>query len=355
VPGTAERIRAWRNLPMQNSVSDVARTVRVLMVASQLPRPGQPGTMAPAVRQIESIRALGVEVQVLPVRGAKGLKYVRGAGNLRSLTPSVDLIHAHYGYSGWLARTQIRKPVIVTFLGDDLLGTPDLTGRMTTFSKCVVRADRWLAHAVDAVIVVSAAMARVIAPVKAYVIPQGVDLNAFCPMDMREAKARLGLADHTRYVLFPGRPEVPRKAFPLAQTVVKETARRTGKPLELLPLGRVEPSQVPLYMNACAAMVLTSFSEGSPNVVKEAMACNRPIVSVPVGDVSELLAGVNGCAICPRDVGELSAALADVLQHAEPTNGRIAVEQKGLDLPSVARKIVDLYADVLSRKQACAA
>jgi glycosyltransferase involved in cell wall biosynthesis len=329
--------------------------MRILMVTPTLPHPGRPGTMAPTARQIESIRALGIDVQILEVRGVKRLKYLQRLGDLRALTPSADLIHAHYGFCGWLARSQRSKPVVVSFMGDDLLGTPDVKGRVSAISRCVVQADRWLAHAVDAVIVKSAAMAGIVAPVKAHVIPNGVDLNTFRPMDMRAAKALLGLADHTRYVLFPGRPEVPRKGFRLAQAVVKETARRLGEPLELLPLGGVEPDKVPVYMNACIAMVLTSFWEGSPNVVKEAMACNLPIVSVPVGDVSELLAGVDGCAICPRDISELSMALASVLQRAAPTNGRTAVEQKRLDLRSVARKVVDLYDDVLSRKRTCAA
>jgi glycosyltransferase involved in cell wall biosynthesis len=329
--------------------------MRVLMVTPQLPRPGRPGTLAPTVRQIESIRSLGVDVQVLEVRGVKRLKYLQRLPDLRSLAASVDLVHAHFGYCGWLARSQRTTPVVVSFMGDDLLGTPDVTGRTSAFSRCVVQADRWLARVVDAVIVKSAAMARIVAPVKAHVIPNGVDLNTFRPIDKRAAKAQLGLAEHTRYVLFPGWPEEPRKAFPLAQAVVNETARLIGEPLELLPLRRVESDKVPLYMNACDVMVLTSYLEGSPNVVKEAMACNLPMVSVPVGDVSELLAGVDGCAVRPRDVGELSTALVTVLRRAAPTNGRTAVEKKKLDLMSVALKVVDVYGDVLAGKRTCAA
>jgi glycosyltransferase involved in cell wall biosynthesis len=340
---------------MQAHFSNARPGMRVLMVTPQLPRPGRPGTLAPTVRQIESIRALGLDVQVLEVRGVKRLKYLQRLPDLRALAASVDLIHAHFGYCGWLARSQRSRPVVVSFMGDDLLGTPDATGRISAFSRCVVQADRWLAQAVDAVIVKSADMARIVAPVEAHVIPNGVDLQVFRPIDRRAAKARLGLADDKRYVLFPGRPEEPRKAYPLAQAVVAETARRIGEPLELLPLGRVEADTVPLYMNACTAMVLTSYLEGSPNVVKEGMACNLPIVSVPVGDVSELLAGVNGCAICPRDAGALSEALANVLRRAEPTNGRAAVEQKKLDLTSIAREVIDVYVDVLARKRQCAA
>src|SRR3990170_1640432 len=99
------------------------------MVTPQLPTPARPGSMAPTARQIESIRALGVDVQVLEIRGVKRLKYLQCLGSFRSAARSADLIHAHYGYCGWLARSQRSKPVVVSFMGDDLLGTPDLTGR----------------------------------------------------------------------------------------------------------------------------------------------------------------------------------------------------------------------------------
>jgi glycosyltransferase involved in cell wall biosynthesis len=311
--------------------------------------------MAPTARQVESIRALGVDVQVLEIRGVKGLKYLQCLGALRSAAPSVDLIHAHYGYCGWLARSQRSKPVVVSFMGDDLLGTPDLTGRVGALSKLVVEADRWLAKKVDAAIVKSSQMARIVAPVKAHVIPNGVDLDGFQPMDASRARQVLGWTDDRRYVLFPGCPDNPRKGFPLAQSVVVEAARRINEPLELIPLRGVAPGKVPLYMNACHAMVLTSLWEGSPNVVKEAMACNVPVVSGPIGDVPELLGDVEGCAVCPRNVDALSGGLAWVLRRGmQRTNGREALQRKGLDLSSVARNVVGVYVEVLTRKQVCA-
>lgn len=325
------------------------------MVTPALPRPGRPGTMAPTARQIESIRALGVEVEVLEIRGARRLKYLQCLPAFRSITASVDLVHAHFGYCGWLARTQKHKPVVVSYMGDDLLGTPDATGRASAFSRCVVHADRWLAQTVDAVIVKSAEMARVVAPVDAHIIPNGVDLQTFAPMDATEARASLGWPEGKRYILFAGNPDVPRKGFSLARAAVMHAAARMAEPLTLVPLSNVAPDRVPVYMNACDVLLMTSLLEGSPNVVKEAMACNLPVVSVPVGDVPELLADMNGCAVCSREPHDLAGALVGTLHRARRTNGRVALERKGLDLPSVARKVVDVYLGVLSRKRACAA
>jgi glycosyltransferase involved in cell wall biosynthesis len=311
--------------------------------------------MAPTARQIESIRALGIGVDVLEVRGARVVKYLQRIGDLRSRADSADLVHAHYGFCGWLAWAQHSRPIVVSFMGDDLLGTPDASGHPSPFSRCVVSADRWLARRVDAVIVKSPEMARIVAPVGTAVIPNGVDLQAFQLIDRRDARRRLDLSDDRPYVLFAGRPEEPRKAFPLARDAVARAAGLVGKPLEICSLGGVSPDRVPLYMNACDAMVLTSLWEGSPNVVKEAMACNLPVVSVPVGDVRDLLADVDHCSVCPREAPELARALAQVLQHPQRTNGRTALMRKGLDLSSVARRVVDVYQAVLSRRRAAAA
>jgi glycosyltransferase involved in cell wall biosynthesis len=321
------------------------------MVTPQLPSRTRPGTMAPTARQIASVRAVGAEVDVVEIKGFPKLKYLQALPRLWSLARSVDLIHAHYGYCGWLARSYFSKPVVVSFMGDDLLGTPDSIGRVSTLSKFVVQVDCWIARIVDAVIVKSAEMAKIIAPVKAHVIPNGVDLQTFRPMDAYRARTLLGWTERKHYILFAGCPDEPRKGFPLARATVMNAATQRAEPLELVPLWDVAPDRVLLYMNACDALLMTSFLEGSPNVVKEAMACNLPVVSVRVGDVPELVAGVKGCVICPREAEALGAALVQVLRDGQRSAGRMALQRKGLDQETVARKIMTVYAEVLAQRQ----
>jgi glycosyltransferase involved in cell wall biosynthesis len=324
--------------------------MRVVMITPPLPTPARPSTTAPVARQIASLRALGVQVDVLELKGIKKLKYLPARLRLRALARPADLIHAHFGYSGWLARSQFSKPVIVSFMGEDLLGTPDADGHLGVLSKVAVQVNRYVARTMDAVIVKSAEMAEVVRPVRAHIIPNGVDLRAFRPLNPREARTVLGWTAGKRYILFPGYPAEPRKGFPLAKAAVAHASARMGEPLELVPLGDVAPDRVALFMNACDVMTLTSYHEGSPNVVKEAMACNLPIVSVPVGDVPERLAGVAGCAICPRDPAALGAALVHVLRDGRRTTGRCALQAAGLDQDTVARKILAIYDDVLACK-----
>jgi glycosyltransferase involved in cell wall biosynthesis len=235
-------------------------------------------------------------------------------------------------------------------MGDDLLGTPDEQGRIDPLSKLVVQIDRWFARSADAVIVKSAEMAERVKPVRAHVVPNGVDMNAFRPLDAQEARSLLKWPDGKRYVLFAGNPDNPRKQFSLAQAVVNRAALEVVTPLELVPLNRVAPDQVPLYMNACEAMLMTSYIEGSPNVVKEALACNLPVISVPVGDVPELLDGAPGYAVRPRDVDALAEALAGTLSNDHNVDGRSVLKGKGLDLESVAYKLMDIYTDVLGER-----
>ena len=322
--------------------------MRVLMVTPALPSAAQPNTMASVASQIKSLRALGVDVEVLEIKGAAKFKYLQSLPRLRALASRVDLLHAHFGFCGWLARCQFRKPVVVSFMGVDLLGTPDDKGRVKPVSRLVVRIDRWSARTMNAVIVKSEEMARVVKPVSAYVLPNGVDLDMFRPMDAQKARTLLQWPRGRRYILFPGDPDNPRKGFPLAQAAVARASQQIAAPLTIVPLKHVPPERVALYMNACDAMILTSFIEGSPNVVKEAMGCNLPVISVPVGDVPEQLARVEGCSVVPRDADALATALVATLVPDRRTNGREALMAKGLDLMTVARRLMEIYAHVLA-------
>ena len=324
--------------------------MRVLVVTARLPSTGNSPTLAPLVRQIESLRAAGIDLDVVEVTGLPALKYLQTLPDFHRRARRADVIHAHYSYSGWLARSNLDRPVVISFMGEDLLGTPDHAGRISRLSHLDVQLSRRLARWADAVIVKSREMAAVLAPVAAHIIPNGVDVDAFRPLNRSEARRRLGWRDDCRWVLFPGNPEQPRKGYSWARAAFERARSLSTEPLELVPLWKVPPTDVPLYMNACDAMLLTSYHEGSPNVVKEAMACNLPVVAVPVGDVAALTDGVSGYRVRPRNVEELSAALVATLRDPIPCAGREQLLCLGLDLQSVAQRIIDVYREALAAK-----
>jgi glycosyltransferase involved in cell wall biosynthesis len=324
--------------------------MRVLMVNPVLPTPACPSSTAFIARQIDSIRAAGVAVDVLEIKGIRGLKYLQCLPRFHALARSADLVHAHYGYHAWLARTRLDRPLVVTYMGDDLLGTPDAAGRATPFSRLAVRIDCWLGRLVDSVIVQSTEMAKIIAPLPVHILPYGIDVAAFRPIDRAAARAELGWDAERRYVLFGSNPANPRKGFPLFEAALTHASTRLGAPIVPAILWGVPPERVPLYMNACDALLLTSMWEGSPNVVKEAMACDTPVISVPIGDVRELLDGVAGCAVRPRDPAALGATLAEMLAAGRRTDGRATLLRLGLDQETVAHRTIAIYREVLQRR-----
>lgn len=326
--------------------------MRVLMICPELPSEGRPGSMAPAARQFDSLRALGVELVVHDMRGLPIVKYLLALPWIRKVAKEVDVIHAHFGYCGWLAflATRLmrkRPPIVMSYMGDDLLGTPyNEQGDQEWFSTVMVRWNQWLAPRMNKVIVKSREMAGVVASTDCTVVPNGVDANRFSPVGQAEARQRLGLEPNQIYVLFPGDSNNPRKGFTLASEAVQLAAEQLGQSVEILKLWGVKPDEVPLYMSACDAMTMTSLIEGSPNVVKEALAVDTAIVGVPVGDVHEILEDIEGCFCVSRDASELAEALVQAIRIGK-SQGRDALLSKRLDLESVALRIINLYHDAI--------
>jgi teichuronic acid biosynthesis glycosyltransferase TuaC len=326
--------------------------MKVLMVTNIYPTPAYPGRGSFVKAQIDSIRREGVDVDVEYVNAIDSrLAFPRSAVRItcRAFLDRFDLIHAHYGTTGIISRIQCRKPVIVSYLGSDILGNPRIHGEgKTVFSGIVALLSRLSAVSVNAVIVKSAELRRKI-PRRhnVFIIPNGVDFSLFHPIEPKSARKQLGLDPKKRYVLFPSNATWPRKCFSLAEAAV-HLLQRQGMPVELVPVFGQAQYLIPLYMNACHAMVLTSLWEGSPNVIKESMACNLPIVSVNVGDVPEVIGGCEGCFVVPRNATAIAEKLKQIINRPVRTRGRERIRH--LEMQTVARQIIAVYTAVLRRK-----
>ncbi len=199
----------------------------------------------------------------------------------------------------------------------------------------------------NAVIVKSREMASVLNGLDPHVIPNGVDMIRFSPIDRHLARERLGWQESGHVALFASCPDFPNKGFPIAEGAVNHAARALGQRVELKVLWNIDPDRVSLYMSAADALILASQQEGSPNVVKEALACELPVVATAVGDLPELLAGLRGCHVCARTPVALGNALALALPSGRLTSGRETLTRLRLDEDSVATRIVALYHEVL--------
>ncbi len=250
---------------------------------------------------------------------------------------SIDLIHAHISFAGMVARTQGKVPVVVTFHGSDLLGLINARGKKGWLSPLVVGAGRMLARHVDASIVQNGKMAALLDnQPNVFIISCEVDLKTFQPTERSQARAALGLDQDKKYLLFAANPQIAVKQFPLAQAVAHELKRRDAA-TELLVVYQEPQDRLALYMS-------------SPNIIKQAMACNLPIVSTDVGDVREVIAHTKGCYVCDADVESLLRRLESILVARERTDGRAKVQH--LTGPLVARNLIRVYQQVLE-KRAC--
>jgi glycosyltransferase involved in cell wall biosynthesis len=333
----------------------MAGNFRVLMVTSEWPTPQHPDWAPFIVQQVESLRREGITVDVFSFRGAQNpLNYLMAWWRLRRDHNMLqyDLIHAQFGQSGLLALQRKRLPLVVTFRGSDVEGIVGDDGRYTMQGKVLQLISRLVALYADQLIVVSQRLARFLARSDYWVIPSGIDLERFYPRQQADARSDLGLPLDQLSVLFGGNPAVAGKRFGLAQAAV-DLIKEHFPNIALIAATGIPHTQMPLYMNASDVLLLTSLHEGSPNTVKEALACNLPIVSTDVGDVRERLGNVSGCIVCADDhPATVATALAQVLAVRMRVDGRNAILD--LDEKLATQRVIQVYQQALKhRGRAC--
>lgn len=317
--------------------------MKILIVTSEWER--YPGDISGihVRQQVERLREAGLEVDVFPFRGEKKpLNYWQAACKLKKLNlAQYDLIHAHHGQAGIVALAQKILPVVVTFHGSDLQGIRTSSGRVTLIGYALKAISRWVARRADAVILVAQNLALQLPRGVAYqVIPAGINLDVFHPMPQSEARRALNLPQGKKLVLFVGDPARTEKRFWLAQQTMAHLP--PSLPAELLVAHGIPAKDMPLYMNACDALLVTSSTEGSPNAVKEALACNLPVVSTDVGDIRARVMHINGCIVCEDSSPEsLGQALIKILTNTRRINGRVFVTD--LDEKFLIQKVINVY------------
>jgi len=313
--------------------------MKILAVTNMYPTPERPAFGTFVESQVDSLRREGIEVDVLFVDGrAHTRNYLWGFPRLwlRLLTNRYDLIHAHYVFSGVIARAQFLCPVVLTHHGVEVLrGWQSILSRLIT-------------PLVDGVIVRSQEMKQRLNCSRAVVIPAGVDFDLFKPMSQMECRRSLGLPEDQKLILWAGEHFRAEKRFDIAKEAVDRLRKRILDAELVLVTGKPH-STVPLYMNACDALLLVSDAEGSPNVVKEAMACNMPIVTVAVGDVADVIGDTDGCYMCSQEPEDVVQKLEMALRRGRRTEGRERI--RSLDIGLVSRRITELYQRLIEQKK----
>jgi teichuronic acid biosynthesis glycosyltransferase TuaC len=323
--------------------------MKVLFVSSGTSKKG----ISPLVlNQGESLKKEGIEIEYFTINGKGSKGYISHIFKLRRHLEKTnyDIIHAHYGLSGLVAvfAKLGNQKLIVSFMGTDLLGNRSKNGRITLLGKLVVVINRRLADHAVYVIVKSREMYGKINCKNKAIIPNGVNLSDFYYIDKSIAIERLGWEKSTKHIFLMAEPNRPEKNFALASSALKLLNACT---LELHIFQNIAPSEAVYYYNASDVCILSSFHEGSPNVIKEAMACCRPIVCTDVGDVKYVFGDTEGCYITsftPDQMAEKIIQALNFSQAKRKTAGRERMISLGFDSDSIAKKIVGVYKNVIN-------
>ncbi len=329
--------------------------MKILHIAGGLPTEERPYYQPFIKAQIDSLIREGLDVTVYDVKGYNSsLNYIKAISHIKNLIEreNIDLIHAHYSYCGFSALMANSKkiPVVLSLMGSDLLGSPDESGNITLRGKIDKIISNFVAKRVDHIIVKSNEMKKYTNfSIPVSVIPNGVNFEVFKPMDQKAARRKLGMDPDEFVVLFLGKPSVARKNYKLAERSVeifKEKFPDANINLTV-PYG-IDQFQIAEYMNAADVLLLTSFIEGSPNVIKEAMACNLPIISTDVGDVKEIMHNINNCYLVNFDENEISEKLKTVSDNRRRSDGREKINHLRDEM--IAKQIINIYEQSSGKK-----
>jgi glycosyltransferase involved in cell wall biosynthesis len=304
------------------------------------------------LNQARSIEALNIDLEYYAVNDKGFRGYIKHIRLLRAYLRKnrYDIIHAHYGLCGvvsLLARKDER--IVVSYMGDDLLGSSRPGGRMSIWGKLLTGLNRILSRRFyDYSIVKSEEMFRVIdSSSNVRICPNGVNLNLFLPIDKTLAFQKTGFSVDDINLIFVSDPLRLEKNFELARSAVEKTNNNS---VRLHIIKDTKPEELKYYYAAADTLIMTSLHEGSPNVVKEAMACNCPVVSTNVGDVKQLIGNTEGCFIARPDEVDFAEKIkmaVNFRHDKKQTKGRERIIELGLDAETIAGKVIEVYEEVL--------
>lgn len=315
--------------------------MRILIVHSGNATSGLSSQYTFVYEQGEALKKVGVEISYFAVLGKGILGYARAYCKLyrKIIDFNPDIIHAHYGLCGLLCVLQRRIPVVVTYHGSDI-NNPNVF----RWSKIAMLLSHWN------IFVSNNGILKVRAKCHNYsLLPCGIPLTDEQCTAKTDARHMMRLDPSAKIILFAGAFDNPIKDVLLAQKAINILCKN-GEHIQLLELKGYTRTQVNLLLCAADVFLMTSKMEGSPQVIKEAMACGCPIVSVNVGDVAERIGEIDGCYITPtRTAEDIASCIVKALSFDGRTKGRQYVIDEGLDNRCVAKKLLDIYITILKK------
>jgi teichuronic acid biosynthesis glycosyltransferase TuaC len=291
--------------------------------------------------QVNELTKLGLTINFFKIEGKGILGYLKNLygyhKKINSFRPQI--IHAHYGLSGLFANLQFKIPVVTTYHGTDINDPKNLK-----YSKISSKLS-------TKNIYISEELKKINADTKGNVVPCGVNTTLFCPKDKMKIREELNWDVTKTFILFSANFDNKIKNYPLAKEAIALLSCQNINLIELKGYSREEVSNL---MNACDLALLTSMNEGSPQFIKEAMACNKPIVSTNVGDVKLMLENIDGTYICDFDPKNVAFQIKKAIDYSKinkETHGRDKIKTLNLDSIHVAKHVLQVYYSAIKSKK----
>jgi len=281
--------------------------------------------------QANALKNKGIEIDFFGIKGKGFLGYL---SNRRAYIQKIhqfkpDIVHAHYGLSGALAILQHKIPVVVTFHNGETLSF--LGNLISSFVSLFSSYNIFVADHIRNSFYVKRSE-------NFSILPCGVDLH------LLEDQKNISLENDKIHILFGGSFSNERKNVLLARNALSLIKR---KDIDLIELKGWSRQEVFMLLKQVNCLLLTSKSEGSPQIIKEALACNCPIVSTNIADIEMLVDGVDGCFLTTLDPIDVAEKIEKAIAFASRTEGIRQIEKLGLDNGSIAEKLIAIYNKVL--------
>jgi teichuronic acid biosynthesis glycosyltransferase TuaC len=290
--------------------------------------------------QGESLRREGINLEFFTIKGKGVAGYMKNIVPLRKkiMNDRIEVIHAHYSLSAFTATLTLKRPLVVSLMGSDVFSSGLVLWLIRFLSKFY-----W-----DATIVKSEEMKIKLNLRNAHIVPNGINIKLFRPIDRIESCRKLDWDPEKKHILFPANKNRPVKNFKLADDAfhLLNTER-----IQLHTLENVPNPLMPYYYNAADVVLLTSLWEGSPNVIKEALACNAPVVATDVGDIRYNLGALKNCFVTGFDPIKIADALKQVIESGDRTEGRRRITELGLEESEIAQKLNSIYINVITKRK----
>jgi len=315
--------------------------MKILVITSEWPSKNYPNDVPFLVEHIQSLEKLVSEIKVVKVKIGSIWKYFQSINKINRILKinNYNIIHTHWGWNG-LIGCWFSLPHIITFHGSDLNLPVKWSIRNITIqfisqlsSICTIKN-----------IFVSSKLKNqaIIKSNKNEIIPIGLNLEKFKPMDKNEARHILNIPLDKKVILFGGNESQPVKRVQFAKKAIKQL----GEEYALLTINYENHENIPLYMNSADALLMTSKSEGSPMMVKEALACNLPVVSTNVGDVKSMIDGLDNCHIIyDESPNNIAKIVEKCISNRTIPNGRGTMINYSID--AIANQVYEVYKSVL--------